>query len=155
MAAGLTPPGVAEVVHHVDAPADAVWAVLADGWLYAGWVVGASRMRAVDATWPGVGAELHHSVGTWPALLNDTTSCVEYQRPRRMTLQARGWPAGEARVEVTVEPDGSGGSVVTMTEDASHGPGKLVPGPVRQLAIGPRNRESLRRLVLLAEGRRA
>ena len=132
---------------------DEVFDVLDDGWLYAGWVVGASRMRAVDAVWPGVGAELHHSVGTWPLLLDDTTSCVLHQRPHRMALQARGWPAGEARVEVTVEPDG-GGSVVTMTEDASHGPGKLVPGPLRQLAIGPRNRESLRRLVLLAEGRR-
>jgi hypothetical protein len=27
----------------------AVFEVLADGWLYPGWVVGASRMRAVDA----------------------------------------------------------------------------------------------------------
>ncbi|GAB2923316.1 SRPBCC family protein [Rhodococcus aerolatus] len=132
---------------------DEVFDVLADGWLYAGWVVGASRMRAVDSTWPGVGAELHHSVGPWPTLIDDTTSCVLYQRPRRMALQARGWPAGEARVELTVEPDGEG-SLITMTEDASHGPGKLVPGPLRQLAIGPRNRESLRRLVLLAEGRR-
>ena len=32
----------------VDAPAEAVWDVLADGWQYATWVVGASRVRAVD-----------------------------------------------------------------------------------------------------------
>ena len=36
------------VTRTVDAPAEAVWAVLADGWLYASWVVGASRVREVD-----------------------------------------------------------------------------------------------------------
>ena len=50
-----------------------VWEVLADGWLYPVWVVGASRMREVDDHWPAEGAKLHHSVGTWPALLDDTT----------------------------------------------------------------------------------
>ena len=29
-----------------------VWAVIADGWTYSQWVVGNSRMRAVDADWP-------------------------------------------------------------------------------------------------------
>ena len=29
-------------------PADIVWKVIADGWLYSGWVVGASRIRAVE-----------------------------------------------------------------------------------------------------------
>ena len=29
-------------------PPSAVWAVLADGWLYPVWVVGAARMREVD-----------------------------------------------------------------------------------------------------------
>ena len=32
----------------VAAPPEAVWAVLADGWQYGTWVVGASRVRAVD-----------------------------------------------------------------------------------------------------------
>jgi uncharacterized protein YndB with AHSA1/START domain len=132
---------------------DDVFAVLSDGWLFAGWVVGASRMRAVDATWPSVGSELHHSVGPWPALVDDTTSSVELDPPRRMVLQARAWPAGEARVEITVEPDGDG-SLLGLAEDATHGPGTLVPGLLRQLAIAPRNRETLRRLALLAEGRR-
>ena len=31
------------------------------------------------------------------------------------------------------------------------GPSALIPKPVRQLAIGPRNTESLRRLAYLAE----
>ena len=50
-----------------------VWAVLADGWLYPSWVVGASRMRDVEESWPAPGSQLHHSVGLWPLLLDDRT----------------------------------------------------------------------------------
>ncbi len=32
-----------------------VWDVLADGWLYPLWVVGATRMREVDEDWPAIG----------------------------------------------------------------------------------------------------
>lgn len=65
-----------------------VWGVLADGWLYPLWVVGASRMREVDDTWPAVGSKLHHSVGTWPALLDDTTEVVESTPASRRTRSA-------------------------------------------------------------------
>ena len=51
-------------------PAD-VFAVLADGWLYPSWVVGASRVRGVDGTWPQPGSRIHHSVGVWPLLIDD------------------------------------------------------------------------------------
>ena len=33
-----------------------IFAVLADGWSYAGWVVGAAHIRGVDDGWPAVGA---------------------------------------------------------------------------------------------------
>jgi hypothetical protein len=52
---------------------DDVWAVLSDGWLYPTWVVGATRMRDVDSTWPQTGSKLHHSAGVWPAVVNDNT----------------------------------------------------------------------------------
>ena len=84
--------------------AEDVFAVLADGWVYPVWVVGASRMRAVDDDWPEVGSRLHHSAGAWPLLIDDTSEVLAYDPPRAMVLQARGWPAGEARVEITVEP---------------------------------------------------
>jgi Polyketide cyclase / dehydrase and lipid transport len=132
--------------------AEDVFAVFADGWLYPLWVVGASRIRAVDPDWPAVGAKLHHSAGVWPLLINDDTELLSYDAPRSMVLQARGWPAGEARVEITVEPTPTG-CVVWIEEDASSGPALLVPKPVRQPAIELRNRESLRRLAYLAEGR--
>ena len=57
---------------------DDVFRVLANGWVYPVWVVGASRMRDVDAAWPAPGARLHHSFGIWPAVLNDKTECLEW-----------------------------------------------------------------------------
>ena len=60
-----------------------VWDVLADGWLYPLWVVGASRMRDVDDAWPAVGSKLHHSVGAWPALLDDDTEVTESEPLKR------------------------------------------------------------------------
>jgi uncharacterized protein YndB with AHSA1/START domain len=141
-----------EVKRHIQAPVQDVFAVLADGWLYAGWVVGASRIRAVDDTWPKPGSKIHHSVGVWPALLDDETQVVDIVPNHRLVLQARGWPIGEATVYLELEDDEDGGCLVRMQEDASSGPGKLVPQPVRQLSIAPRNTESLRRLAFLAEG---
>lgn len=137
----------------VTAPVEAVWAVLEDGWLYATWVVGAARVRAVDNDWPQAGSRLHHSVGVWPAMLSDSTASMTCEPARRLVLTARAWPAGEARVEIELVSDGPGACTVTIAEDASSGPGRLVPLPVRQLLILPRNREALRRLALLAEGR--
>ena len=49
-----------------------VFDVLNDGWSYPLWVVGASRIRDVDAGWPGPGSKLHHSFGVWPLLIDDS-----------------------------------------------------------------------------------
>ena len=54
---------------------------------------------------------------------------------------------------VTVTTDRDDSCTVAMAEDAVTGPGTLLPRPLRQLAIGPRNVEALRRLAYLAEGR--
>jgi hypothetical protein len=61
---------------HCDAPASVVWEVLSDPWLFASWVVGASRIRDVTGPWPAEQSLIHHSVGIWPLLLNDTTSVL-------------------------------------------------------------------------------
>lgn len=73
-----------------------------------------------------------------------------------LVLQAKGWPAGEARVELQLTAAaeaGRSGCRIRMREDVTHGPGRLVPQPVRQLAIAPRNQESLQRLVLVQRPR--
>ena len=142
---------VVTVRRDVGAPVDAVWAVLADGWLYPSWVVGASRMREVDPAWPGVGTQLHHSVGTWPLVLDDTTTVLACVPKRELVLRARGWPLGEAEVRLTLD-ERADGCEVAMSEEVRSGPGRLLPPPVRSVLIGPRNAESLRRLAYLAEG---
>lgn len=129
----------------------AVFDVLADGWLYPVWVVGASRMREVDDDWPRTGTRLFHSFGTWPVLINDTTSVEDWDPPRRMVLTARGWPMGEARVRLDVTPD-SGGCVVRIREDAVSGPASWLRAVIDPL-IRWRNTETLRRLAFVAEGR--
>lgn len=131
---------------------DAVFDVLSDGWLYTTWVVGASRIRDVDPDWPEVGAKLHHSVGSWPFLLDDETEVFEVEAPRLLKLQARGWPAGEAQVTLTIDPTPSG-CTVTIEEHPTHGPAKLVPSPAMGAALKWRNAETLRRLAMVAEGR--
>lgn len=129
-----------------------VWEVLSDGWLYPLFVVGASRMREVDDTWPAVGSRLHHSVGAWPLLINDTTEVLEVEEHRRLLLLARGWPAGQAHVEISLEPTGSS-TLVTIVEQATAGPGALVPKPIQDVQLHVRNVEALRRLAFVVEGR--
>jgi hypothetical protein len=129
-----------------------VFDVLNDGWTYALWVVGASRMRDVDQGWPATGTKLHHSFGVWPLLINDSTEVLEIEPGKRLLLEARGWPIGEAKVEITVEPDGNG-ALISIAEDASSGPARLVPEQIRQPVIDFRNQETLRRLAYLVEGR--
>ncbi|MGV8884978.1 MAG: SRPBCC family protein [Microbacteriaceae bacterium] len=131
-----------------------VFDVLADGWLFPSWVVGASRMRDVDVDWPQQGSELKHSFGVWPMLIDDETVVEEWDPPRRMTLRPKGWPIGEARVEIDVRPRGDG-AVVRIMEKAIKGPGRLVPPPLLDLGLHARNVETLRRLAFLAEGRSA
>lgn len=136
----------------VDATPDQLWQILSDGWLYPLWVVGASRMRDVDEHWPEVGARLHHSVGSWPLLIDDTTEVLESTPGARLVLRARAWPTGEAAVTLHLRANGSGTEVV-LEEDAVSGPATLVPKPLRDAPLKWRNVEALRRLAYLAEHR--
>jgi uncharacterized protein YndB with AHSA1/START domain len=129
-----------------------VWDVLRDGWLYPVWVVGASRMREVDESWPEVGSKLHHSVGTWPALIDDDTEVTDAEPLQLLELRARAWPVGEALVRLHLHVQGADTRVV-MEEDAVSGPGRLVPAPLRAPGLMWRNTETLRRLAFIAERR--
>jgi uncharacterized protein YndB with AHSA1/START domain len=143
---------VAENSRLVHATPEKVWDVLSDGWLYPLWVVGASRMREVEDTWPAEGSRLHHSVGAWPLLIDDTTEVVEAKPGRVLKLRARGWPIGEASVEIHLERAGAE-TTVRIVEEPVSGPGALVPPPVRGPVLRWRNTETLRRLAYLAERR--
>ena len=139
-------------VREMQCTPDDVFAVLADGWLYPTWVVGASRMRDVDARWPAVGSRLQHSFGVWPALIDDETVVLEWDPPRLMVIQPHGWPIGEARVTIEAKPRRAG-CVVRITETAVKGPGVLVPTAITDVGLHLRNIETLRRLAFVAEGK--
>ncbi|WP_315099131.1 SRPBCC family protein, partial [uncultured Cellulomonas sp.] len=132
---------MATVTRDLRCPPHAVLDVLADGWSYATWVVGTARIRAVDLGWPAPGARIAHSVGLWPALLDDVTVVRSWDPERGIDLQARGWPAGEARVQIEVRPR-PGGCTVAISEDAVRGPGTLVPRPLRSAVLVARNTEA-------------
>lgn len=144
---------MAEVSVDVEAPIDQVWAVLADGWSYAGWVVGASHIRTVDPGWPKPGARIHHSVGPWPLTIEDTTEVVRCEPSRLLELDARAWPAGTARITLTLAARSESVTQVVMREASRRGPLSLLPGFVENALLVPRNRESLARLESLARGR--
>ena len=133
------------------APQD-VFDVLADGWSYATWVVGAARIREVDAGWPAPGKRIHHSVGMWPVLLSDTTEVEHVDAPHELRLKVRAWPTGEGVVKMTCIPQGDRTEVV-MEEQLLSGPVALLPKAVQDLMLHPRNVEALRRLGYLAERR--
>ena len=129
-----------------------VFDVLADGWSYATWVVGAARIREVDAGWPAPGKRIHHSVGMWPVLLSDTTEVEHVDAPHELRLKVRAWPTGEGVVKMTCLPRGEQTEVV-MEEQLLSGPVSLLPKKVQDLMLHPRNVEALRRLGYLAERR--
>ncbi len=71
---------------------------------------------------------------------------------RRILLKARGWPAGQAHVEISLEPHGTD-TVVTIVEQATSGPGALIPKAIQDPQLHVRNIETLRRLAFVVEGR--
>ena len=132
---------------HVDTPPEAVWEVLADPRHYANWVVGASTTRGVDGPWPQVGAVLHH---TQVVVINDTTTVLESEPPRRLVLEAGVRPLAVMRVAVTLEPEGDGTRVV-VEEWPERGPLAALPPALTDPALHVRNEETVRRLKRLAE----
>lgn len=141
-----------QVTRTIKAPVDEVFAVLADGWSYASWVVGASHIRGVDDAWPAVGARIHHSVGPWPGTIQDTTAVRAVDSPHSIELDARLWPFGSAIVRLELRTLGPSSCEVVMTERAVRGPSRFIPHAAQALLLAPRNRESLSRLADLAEG---
>lgn len=137
----------------VEASRRQVWDVLADGWTYSQWVVGNSRMRAVEPGWPAPGTTIHHSIGVWPLVINDVTISQECIDERKLVLLAKLGPAGAARITLMLS-DIPGGCRVSMSEVPVKGPIAVLPDRLALLAVNPRNRECLWRLGSLAERRK-
>jgi uncharacterized protein YndB with AHSA1/START domain len=141
---------MAHTAVRVRARPDDVFDVLLDAQAYPHWVVGARRLRDVDADWPAPGTRFHHAIGLGPLELRDTTCMVEWVRPRRVALEARFRPAGIARVTISVHEDG-GASVIEIDEQPVGGPVQGVWGGLLDRAVQLRNALSLRRLRRLVD----
>jgi uncharacterized protein YndB with AHSA1/START domain len=143
---------MATTTREIPAQPEQVWAVLADADRYADWVVGAKTVRGVDGHWPEVRARFHHTVGVWPLHLRDNTSVLECDAPRRLVLEARIRPIGQARIELDLRPSELG-TLVSMTEVPTSPAVARWAAPVIDPVTHKRNTEALRRLaVVVAEG---
>ncbi|WP_019819704.1 SRPBCC family protein [Saccharomonospora saliphila] len=142
-----------EVSRVMPVPPERVWAVLADGWSYAGWVVGNAHIRDVDADWPAEGSVLHHKAGMWPVQVPDVSTVAAASPGSMLELDARLWVLGRGRVRVSLERLGESATRVTIAERAVSGPARLVPLRVQKLVLGARNAETLARLQDMAVNR--
>jgi uncharacterized protein YndB with AHSA1/START domain len=129
----------------VGATPEAVFDVLDDPYSYARWVVGARRVRRVDADWPAVGSRFHHALGIAAAELHDSSEVVERERPSRLVLEVRFRPTGVARVEIGVDAHEEG-SHLTIDETPTRGPVSALPRVVTEPLLNARNFISLQRL---------
>jgi hypothetical protein len=129
---------MSETERLIHASVDDVFAVLTDGWSY--------------ASWPQPGHSIHHSVGAWPLLLDDTTTVVRYEPLRLLELKVRAWPTGEGTVEFVATSKKNHCHLV-MREQMTKGPATIIPKAVADPILNARNEETLQRLALLAEGR--
>lgn len=143
---------MAEAEGFVALPPERVWDTLADGWLYPLWVVGTSTIRSVEPGWPAVGTRLHHSTGLWPVQVQDESEVLESEPGSLLVLQARGWPAGEARITIRLAASGDG-TEVRIAEQPTSGPGAWVHSWVTEQVLRRRLQEMLSRLRTVVEGR--
>ena len=130
-----------------------VWNIIADGWTYSQWVVGNSRMRAVDADWPAVGSRIEHSIGVWPFLVNDVTDVQECRPLEELVLLAKAGPFGRARISLRLSDTLDGGCRIEMAEVLVGAPMGWIPNQLTLAAVIPRNRECTLRLSAIAERR--
>jgi uncharacterized protein YndB with AHSA1/START domain len=149
------PETMIEVSRTIGAPPDRIFAVLADGWSYAGWVVGAAHIRGVDDGWPAVGARIHHRIGPWPLQIEDQTVVRRMEPNRLLELDAKAWPFGAARILLTLDQVSESTTRVRMAETLSSGVARLIPKPALTLMLRPRNAEALARLDDIAVHREA
>jgi hypothetical protein len=142
------------VKRDTSASREQVWGVIADGWTYSQWVVGNSRMRAVDPEWPQPGSTIQHSIGIWPLVLDDITEVQDCQPLQQIVLLAKGRPFGKARITLRLFGIDGGGCRIEMSEVPVGAPMGWVPNRLALAAAIPRNRECTWRLAALAERRR-
>src|ERR1700683_4183413 len=136
----------------MDSTAEQVFAVLSDPRSFARWVVGSKEVRRADADWPALGTAFDHKVGIFPISLSDHSEVVAVTRPNLLKLLVKARPFSKAYVTLCLRPVAHG-TRVEMDEVAADARSRLLFNPLTDPLIRIRNRESLRRLKALAEGK--
>lgn len=126
-------------------PPETVFEHLLDPWEYPSWLLGASKMRAVDDEWPAVGSKFHHRVGVGPLKVDDTSEILECDPPRRLVLKVKATPIVQGIVTFTLVPTPEGGTVLTLQEEPAVRIGGLLR-PALDPATHLRNERSLKQL---------
>ena len=144
---------MAEVEYVIHTAPEQVFAVLADGWGYADWVVGTAHVRDVDPDFPAAGSRLRHKSGPWPFSIKDESTVLECEPPYLLVLKVRTWPAGAGIVRLMLTAHGAEATRVAMAEQFVEGPLRWFRARFDGLVLRRRNKESLRRLADLAQGR--
>ena len=138
-----------EVQARIPVPPERVFDVLSTPDAYGYWVLGSRKIRSVEGAFPAPGSRLHHQFGIPPLVINDHTTVLECDRPRRLVLLARAGPLGKARVELNLQP-AQGGTQVRMSEEPVDLKARLGINPLTAWLVRGRNLRSLSRLRRLA-----
>ena len=97
---------------------------------------GSAHRKPVGGAGTAPCSRILHSIGAWPALINDETvveSCVSGEE---LVLLAKVRPAAEARITMRLS-DIPGGRRVEMTEVAVSRPLRWVPDSVQVIGVAP------------------
>jgi uncharacterized protein YndB with AHSA1/START domain len=142
------------VEHSMGVPPERVWEILSDPPAYAYWVVGSRTVEDWDPNWPAPGTRFHHTQGRRPLIIRDYTESVAAEEPRHLELTAYARPLLIAKVIIDIKPE-AGGCRVWMEEVATGG----LIAPLMRIPPNPqltklRNKESLKRIRQLAEGKK-
>lgn len=136
-----------EVRAEIAASPTEVFDVLAEPRTYPEWLVGAKRIRDVDADFPSKGAEFDHTVGAGPVSIDDSTEVIDVQRPERLELRVKaGHFNGEVVFLLLPSPKGT---EVRFRERPIGPPAALTP--LLRPSLQARNAESLKQLRELIE----
>ncbi len=136
------------------APREAVWEALIDPHTYPDWLIGASRIRDVDRSWPGVGSRFHHRVGVGWLSIPDYSEVVDIDPGRLLRLKVKARPLVSAVVTFVLISDETGTAVAIEEEPELRTIGNVVR-PMMDPTIHLRNHRSLRRLDRLVQQRLA
>jgi hypothetical protein len=125
----------------VDATRDDVFHALSDPATYPEWLVGAQKVRHVDADFPAPDAKFEHSSGVTPELsIDDSTVVVEKHGHRKLVLHAH---LGPVTAEVHFDLIARGDQTEVVMRERPTGSALVLTPLVRPL-LALRNRMSLR-----------